>query len=148
MELDSTMGVGSQIDLSREVSDVEEESSRVVRFTNKDRSKLPSDGSGSTPASLELDSTTGVGSRIDLSRKDSDEKAYRLLKELVDEPEPSGSRMEPKKGLSSGAKKKSRSRIRDSRVYSYDERIEYRPRMEDSDDDSFRFNVNDTDMEF
>ena len=76
MELDSTMGVGSQIDLSREVSDVEEESSRVVRFTNKDRSKLPSDGSGSNPASLELDSTTGVGSRIDLSREDSDEKAY------------------------------------------------------------------------
>ena len=146
MELDSTMGVGSQIDLSREVSDVEEESSRVVRFTNKDRSKLPSDGSGSTPASLELDSTTGVGSRLDLSREDSDEKAYRLLKELVDEPEPSGSRMEPKKGVSSGTKKKSR--IRDSRVYSYDELIEYRPRMEDSDDDSFRFNVNDTDMEF
>ena len=148
VELDSTMGVGSQTDLSIEVSDVEEESSRVVRFTNKDRSKLPSDGSGSTPASLELDSTTGVGSRLDLSREDSDEKAYRLLKELVDEPEPSRSRMEPKKGVSSGTKKKSRSRIRDSRVYSYDELIEYRPRMEDSDDDSFWFKVNDTDMEF
>ena len=120
----------------------------MVRFTNKDRSKLPSNRSGSNPASLELDSTTGVGSRIDLSREDSDEKAYRLLKELVDEPEPSRSRMEPKKGVSSGTKKKSRSRICDSRVYSYDELIEYRPRMEDSDDDSFWFKVNDTDMEF
>ena len=45
-------------------------------------------------------------------------------------------------------KKGSKSRIRDSRVYSYDELIEYRPKRDDSDDDSFRFNLEDKEMEF
>ena len=50
--------------------------------------------------------------------------------------------------MRSGAKKGSKSRIHGSGVYSYDELIEYRPRREDSDDDSFRFNLEDTEMEF
>ena len=56
----------------------------------------------------------GVGSRIDPSKEDSDEVAYRQLKELVDEPLPSGSKDEscepnPKLGMRSGAKKGSKS---------------------------------------
>ena len=52
-----------------------------------------------------------------------------------------------KLGMRSGAKKDSKSRIHDSRVYSYDELIEYRPRREDLDDDSYWFNLEDTKME-
>ena len=56
----------------------------------------------------------GVGSRIDPSKEDSNEVAYRQLKELVDEPLPSGSKedsCEPnlKLGMRSGAKKGSTS---------------------------------------
>ena len=95
----------------------------------------------------------GVGRRIDPSKEDSDKIAYRQLKELVDEPLPSESkkdRCEPnlKLGMRSGAKKSSKSRIHVSRVYSYNELIEYRPRREDSNDDSFWFNLDDTEMEF
>ena len=47
-----------------------------------------------------------------------------------------------------GMKKGSKSRIRDSRVYSYDELIEYRPKRDDSDDDSFQLDLVDKEMEF
>ena len=50
--------------------------------------------------------------------------------------------------MGSGAKKISKSRVHDSRVYSYNELIEYRIRREDSDEDNFRFNLDDTEMEF
>ena len=50
--------------------------------------------------------------------------------------------------MRAGAKKISKARIRDTRVYSYDELIEYRPRLEDSDDDSFRFNIADAEKQF
>ena len=45
-------------------------------------------------------------------------------------------------------KKGSKSRTCDSRVYSYDELVEYRPKRDDSDDDSFRFDPEDKEMEF
>ena len=97
----------------------------------------------------------GVGSQIDPSSEDSAEVAYRQLKKLVDEPSPSGSReksckpsLKLKIGMRPVGKKGSKSRIIDSRVYFYDELIEYRPRREDSDDDNFRFNVEDIEMEF
>ena len=96
-----------------------------------------------------------VGSRIILSKetKDESEDVYRQLKELVDEPVASGSKGEsskpkPKIGMRPGMKKGSKSRIRDSRVYSYDELIEYRPKRDDSDDVSFRFDLEDKEMEF
>ena len=71
----------------------------------------------------------------------------------MDEPVDSGSKGEPSKpkskiGMRTGMKKSSKSWVRDSRVYSYDELIEYRPKMDDSDDDSFRFNLDDKEMEF
>ena len=50
--------------------------------------------------------------------------------------------------MRSGGKKGSKSQIIDSRVYSSDELIKYRPRREDSDDDNFRFNVEDAEREF
>ena len=73
-------------------SDDEDTSRRVVFISQSERSKLLAQGSGSTPATLELDSALGVGSRIDPSKEDSDEIAYRQLKELVDELLPSGSK--------------------------------------------------------
>ena len=117
---------------------------------------LLSEGSGSAPATLELDSTVGVGSRIDLTGEGSDEVAYRQLKELVDEPSSSDTRKDKSKldfkqisrGMRAGAKKISKTRICNTRVNSYDELIEYRPRLEDSDDDSFRFNLDDAEKEF
>ena len=45
-------------------------------------------------------------------------------------------------------KKGSKSRTHDSRVYSYDELIEYCPKRDDSDDDNFRFSLDDKEMEF
>ena len=56
----------------------------------------------------------GVGSRIDPSTEESGEVAYRQLKELVDEPVPSGSKEESSKpklklGMRFGAKKGSKS---------------------------------------
>ena len=44
-------------------------------------------------------------------------------------------------------KKGSKSRMCDSRVYSYDELIEYCPKRNDSDDDKFRFSLDDKKME-
>ena len=101
--------------------------------SERERSDLLVEGSGLTLGTLELDSAMGVGSRIDPSKEAEDEVEYKQLKELVDEPLPSGSKGEsctpiPKVGMRSGAKKGSKSRINDSRVYSYDELIEYRPR--------------------
>ena len=74
---------------------------------------LLSEGSGSAPASLELDFTMGVGSQIDLTGEGSDEVAYRQLKELVDEPSSSDTRKDKSKldfkqisrGMRAGAKK-------------------------------------------
>ena len=50
-------------------------------------------------------------------------------------------------GMRSGAKKIAKTRIRDTRVYSYDELIEHRHKMED-DDDSFQFSIDDVEKEF
>ena len=71
----------------------------------------------------------------------------------MDEPVASENKGEPSKpkpqvGMRSGMKKGSKSRIHDSRVYSYDELIEYRPKRDDSDDFSFRFDLEDKEMEF
>ena len=135
------MGVGSRIDLSRQI------------YRDK---KLLTGGSGLAPATLELDSTMEVGSRIDLPREGSVEVAYRQLREVIDEPSSSDNKKEKSKpdfksvsrGMRAGAKKIAKTRIRDSRVYSYDELIEYRPRMEESDDDSFQFSIDDVEKEF
>ena len=113
-ELDSAMGVGSRIDLSNEDSDDEDNPRQVLLISKGERSKLLADGSGLTPATLEPDSAMGVGSWIDPSKEDSDEIAYRQLKELVDEPLPSGSKEDRNKpnfklGMRSGAKKNSKS---------------------------------------
>ena len=45
-------------------------------------------------------------------------------------------------------KKGSKSWIRDSRVYSYDELIEYPPKWYDSEEDNFRFSLDDKEKEF
>ena len=73
-------------------SDDEDVSRRVVFLAQSEQRDLLAEGSGLTPATLELDSAMGVGSQIDPSTEDSAEVAYRQLKELVDEPSPSGSR--------------------------------------------------------
>ena len=98
-------------------SDDEDTSRRVVFLSKGERSKLLAEGSGSAPATPELDSAMGVGSRIDLSKEDSNEIAYRQLKELIDEPSPSGRKEDKSKpnfklvslGMRSGAKKISKS---------------------------------------
>ena len=102
-------------------SDDEDTSRRVVFISQSERSKLLAEVSGSTPATPEPDSAMGVGSRIDPSKEDSDEIAYRQLKELVDEQLPSGSKEDRSKpnfklGMRSGAKKIPKSRVHDSRV--------------------------------
>ena len=136
--------------------ETEDESDRQVVYrsdseqVNRSREEL-----GSALATLELDSAMGVGSRIVPSKgtEDKSEDVYRQLKKLMDEPVDSGSKGEPSKpkskiGMRTGMKKSSKSWVRDSRVYSYDELIEYRPKRDDSDDDSFRFNLEDKEMEF
>ena len=98
-------------------SEDEDTSRRVVFLSKGERSKLLAEGSGSAPATLELDSTMGVGSWIDLSKEDSDEIANRQLKELIDEPSPSGSKEDKSKpnfkllslGMRAGLKKISKS---------------------------------------
>ena len=95
-------------------SDDEDTFRRVVFISQSERRELLAEGSGSTPATPELGSAMGVGSRIHPSKEDSNEVAYRQLKELVDEPLPSGSKDEscepnPKLGMRSGAKKGSKS---------------------------------------
>ena len=111
------MRVGSRIDLSKEDYNDEDKSRRVLLSSKGEWSKLLTEGSGSAPATLELDSTMGVGSRIDLSKEDSDETAYRQLKELLDEPSSSGSKKNKSKpdfklvslGMRAGAKRISKS---------------------------------------
>ena len=118
-------------------------------------SKISAEGSGPSPATLELDSTMGVGSRIDLPREGSVETAYRRLKEVIDEPSSPVNKKGSSKpdlkavsrGMRSGAKKIAKTRIRNTRVYSYDELIEHRHRMED-DDDSFQFSIDDVEKDF
>ena len=137
-------------------SDDEEPTRRVVFHSEDETSKISAEGSGPSPATLELDSTMGVGSRIDLPREGSVETAYRRLKEVIDEPSSpvnkKGSFTPDFKavscGMRSGSKKIARTQIRDTRVYSYVELIEYRPMLEDSDDDSFWFSIDDTKKEF
>ena len=146
-ELDSAMGVGSSIDLSKEIYRDKDKSNQVLVASKSEQSKLLTEGSGSAPATLELDSTMGVGSRIDLPREGSVETAYRRLKEVIDEPSSPVNKKGSSKpdfkavsrGMRAGAKKIAKTRIRDWRVYSYDELIEYRPSMEELDDDSFTF---------
>ena len=93
----------------------DEDTSRHVGFLSQDeRRELLTEGSGSTLATPELDSAMGIGSWIDPSTEDSGEVAYRQLKELVDEPVPSGSKEDSSKpklklGMRSGAKKGSKS---------------------------------------
>ena len=152
-ELDSAMGVGRRIDLSNKVNRDRDKFSQEEIYSS---SKWTTEGSGSTPATLELDSTSGVGSRIDLPREGSVKIAYRKLKEVIDEPSSPGNKKgSPKpdfkavsRGMRAGAKKIAKTRIRDTRKYSYDELIEYRPRMEESDDDSFQFSIDDVEKEF
>ena len=135
-------------------SDDEDTSRRVVFISQSERSKLLAEVSGSTPATPEPDSAMGVGRPTILSKEieDESEKVYKQLKELVDEPvavEDKGERSKPKPkvGMRSGMKKGSKSRTRDSRVYSYDELIEYRPKRTDSNDDNFWFRLDDKEME-
>ena len=89
-ELDSAMGVGRRIDLSKEINRDKDKSSLGLIASKSEQSKLLTEGSGSAPATLELDSTMGVGSRIDLPREGSVEIAYRKLKEVIDELSSSG----------------------------------------------------------
>ena len=111
------MGVGSRIDLSKEDSNDEDKSRQVLLISKGERSKLLAEGSGSILATPELDSAMGAGSQIDPSKDDSNETAYRQLKELIDEPSPSGSKEDKSKpnfklvslGMRSGAKKISKS---------------------------------------
>ena len=123
--------------------------------SDSDQIEADREGFGSAPAAPKLDSAMGVGSRIIPSKETEDESedVYRQLKNLVDEPVGSGSKGEPSKpkpkvGMRSGMKKGSKSRICDSRVFSYDELIEYHPKRDNSDDDSFRFSLEDKEMEF
>ena len=147
------MGVGSRIIPSNETKDESER--RVVCVSDNEQVETDREGFGLTPATPELDSAMGVGSRIILSKETEDESedVYRQLKELVNEPVAFGSKGEPSKpkpkiGMRIGMKKGSKSWIRDSRVCSYDELIEYRPKRDDADDDSFRFDLEDQEMEF
>ena len=71
--------------------------SLVLISSKGEQSQLLTEGSGSAPATLELDSTLGVGSWIDLSREGSDEVACRQLKELLDEPSSSDSKKDKSK---------------------------------------------------
>ena len=151
-ELDSAMGVGRRIVLSigdnRDKDESDQE--KIASY-----SKRTTEGSGSSSATLEQDSTMGVRSRIDLPREGSVETAYRRLKEVIDEPSSPVNKKGSSKpdfkavsrGMRSGSKKIARTQIRDTRVYSYDELMEHRHRMED-DDDSFQFNIDDVEKNF
>ena len=86
------MGVGSRIDLSKEIYRDKNKSSQVLIASRSEQSNLLTRGSGSAPATLELDSTMGVGSQIDLPREGSVEVAYRQLKEVLDEPSSSNNK--------------------------------------------------------
>ena len=141
LELDSAMGVGSRIIPSIESHDESER--RVMYRPDRELVNTSREEFGSAPAAPESDSAIGVWSRTILSKEteDESEKVYRQLKELVDEPvaaEDKGERSKPKPkvGMRSGMKKGSKSWKRDSRVYSYDELIEYRPKRYDSDEDN------------
>ena len=136
------MGVGSRMIPSNETKDGSDRS--VVYRSDSEQVEPDREGFGSTLATPELDSAMGVGSQIILSKEPEDESedVYRQVKELVDEPVASGSTGEPLKsnpkiGMRLGMKKGSKSRIHDSRVYSYDKLIEYCPKRDDSDDDIF-----------
>ena len=135
--------------------DDEDTTRQVVYTSNNELKDISVEGSGLTLATPELDSAMGVGSQIDPSKEVEDEAddVYRQLKEMLDEPVASGSKGEsskpkPKVGMRPGVMRGSNSRIGNSRVYSYYELKEYQPRRDDSNDDSFRFNIEDTKMEF
>ena len=85
--------------------------------------------------------------------KGEDDVALRELQELLDDPVPSGikggpAKSQPKVGMSAkGAKKTGlRSRIRDQRVYSCDEIIESREKLNDSN--KFHFSIDNVEKEF
>ena len=151
-ELDSAMGARRRIVPSSE-DNRDTEVFNQGRFASS--SKRATEGSGSCPATLELDSTMGVRSRIDLPQEGSVEAAYRRLKKVIDEPSSPDNKKGSSKpdfkavsrGMRSGAKKIAKTRIHDSKVYAYDELMEYRPRMQD-DDDSFQFNIDDVEKIF
>ena len=85
-----------------------------------------------------------------------DTAVYKELQELLDEPTPSGSKESlkvssksyPKLGMSSKGVRKagSGSRIRDERIYSYDEIINCQEKLNDSHE--FQFNIDDVEKEF
>ena len=146
------MGVGRRIVLSigdnRDKDESDQE--KIASY-----SKRTTEGSSSSQATLEQDSTMGVRSRIDLPREGSVETAYRRLKEVIDEPSSPVNKKGSSKpdfkavsrGMRSSAKKIAKTRICDTRVYLYDELIEHRQRMED-DDDSFQFSIDDVEKDF
>ena len=84
-----------------------------------------------------------------------DSAVYRELQELLDKPTPSGSKESLKTSSKSSSKVRmnakrvkktgSRSRIGDSRSYTYDEVIECQEKLYDSDD--FQFNIDDVEKE-
>ena len=114
-------------------------------------------GSGQTLAEPEFNSNMAVESLINpIDRAESsDDAVVRQIQELLDEPVASGSggsvpKQKSRTGMRAGVAKSSRSssRIGDSSVYTYDELIEHRPKRYDSDNDEFRFNIEDVERKF
>ena len=111
-------------------------------------------GSGQTPSVPELVSIVSVWSPAKPCKdKGGDAAVFKELQDLLDDPTPSGSkdilkescRSHPKVGMS-GKKAGSRSRIRDERIYSYDEIIECQEMLNDSFE--FQLNIDDVEKEF
>ena len=114
-------------------------------------------GSGPTLSVPELVSIVATRSPAKPREEEGvDSDVYRELQELLDKPAPSGSKeslktlskSNPKVGMNAKKVKKtgSRSRIGDSRSYTYDEVIECQEKLYDSDD--FQFSIDDVEKEF
>ena len=113
-------------------------------------------GSGQTPFIPELDSIVSVQSPTKPCVEESTDSVCWEIQEIMDEPVASGSKENPEKpsgsvsrvGMSSHKRRKSKykSKITDSRVYSYDEIIKCQEKLYDSDD--FQFSIDDIEKEF
>ena len=109
-------------------------------------------GSGPTPSIPKLVSFVARSPAKPFEEEGEDSAVYRELQELLDKPTPSGSKESLKTSSKSipkvpmNAKTGSGFGIRDQRSYTYDEVIECKEKLYDSDD--FQFSIDDVEKEF
>ena len=124
----------------------------MVCVSDSNRAGRLEPGSGLTPSVPELESIVTVWSQIDLREVQEPKNSEAVIRDILDMiSEPSGSKelsgelsiSKPRVGMSSRTVKSSppNPKIADSRVYPYDEMIEYQEKLNDSDD--FEFDISD-----